>query len=989
MSDLPSVMPEPQLNDADATPDQITAEIFVYVGQNLIAKYSIEHGEYIIGRDASCPVVIDADLVSRHHARLTFNAYELVIEDLGSSNGVFIDGVQVQLPTRVRLDQEVQIGTARLFIRLREAAAKQLAEALWDKDLGLAQVREQLEQKKYKVITTIARGGMGVILQTRDLRIRRTVAMKVMKTSNQFSRENVLRFIDEAQLTGQLEHPNIVPVYELGIDDQGEIFYTMKFVKGTTLDDVLRNIRNGRQKTIEKYPLGTLLTIFQKVCDAVAYAHSKGIVHRDLKPENIMIGSFGEVLVMDWGLAKSMTAAPSPRKEGSAEPAPTPLPATPNAKPVNDLRGFETMHGLIVGTPPYISPEQARGELDRIDERSDIYVLGGILYAILALRPPVEGESVHEVVEKIVTSAIAPPSSFNQPTRKSSSPKSSSGAPVNGDGQTPETVGSLVFAHCPGKRIPDGLSAVAMKALALDPADRYQNVEDLQCDVEAYQGGFATKAERASVMKHALLFTGRHKKEVALFALFAFLFFCALGVFFLKLMRERDRARSSEQHALEEEHRAIEQEKLADQRLHELRGTAPTFADEAKQLIEDSDFPDALEKIDYAIQQVPNEPSYHNLRGNILQAQLRLEEAADAYEEALRLDPKLPDAKTNLELTRRILKQTGTDEQIKPAVLGELYAALVNQGRKTAAENVGSQLGTDKQRFVRIWRDAFDKHGLRQQRFETNPDGTISVDFSNVGQPDLKKLREVPVSGLILDETKLLDLNALKGLQLQSLSMIHTGVRDLSPLSGMPLRSLYLDGSAVTDLTPLRDLPLEVLRLSNTRVSNLAPLQDTKIEQLTLNNCRGVKDLSPLTGLPLQTLSLIHTGVSDLTPLTRSPLRELNLEGCTAITDLHPLMAIATLESVLIPLQVKDIAFLRNHPGIKRISYQKMTEPAAEFWKAYDAKQAAAAARSTPKAQAEPTPEASPKPAAKATPGTSDKPGATPASEPTTPKPAK
>src|SRR6201989_2563015 len=187
MSDLPSVMPEPQSNDADTSLDKILAEVFVYVGQDLVAKYAIEHGEYIIGRDASCPVVVDADLVSRHHARLTFNAFELVIEDLGSSNGVYIDGVQVQLPTRVRLDQEVQIGSARLFIRLRESAARQLAEALWDKDLGLSQVREQLEGKKYKVITTINRGGMGVILQTRDLRIRRTVAMKVMKTSNQFS----------------------------------------------------------------------------------------------------------------------------------------------------------------------------------------------------------------------------------------------------------------------------------------------------------------------------------------------------------------------------------------------------------------------------------------------------------------------------------------------------------------------------------------------------------------------------------------------------------------------------------------------------------------------------------------------------------------------------------------------------------------------------------------------------------------------------------
>ncbi|MEI9896838.1 MAG: FHA domain-containing serine/threonine-protein kinase [Chthoniobacter sp.] len=599
-------MPEPELNDADAAPDQILAEIFVYVGSELKAKYAIEHGEYIIGRDASCPVAIDADLVSRHHARLTFNAYELVIEDLGSSNGVFIDGVQVQLPTRVRLDQEVQIGTARLFIRLREAAAKQLAEALWDKDLGLAQVREQLEEKKYKVITTINRGGMGVILQARDLRIRRTVAMKVMKTSNQFSRENVLRFIDEAQLTGQLEHPNIVPLYELGIDEQGEIFYTMKFVKGTTLDDVLRGIRNGRQKTIEKYPLATLLTIFQKVCDAVAYAHSKSIVHRDLKPENIMIGSFGEVLVMDWGLAKNLTTV---RKETTPEAAPgaqasaakaSAKPAMATARPTDNLRGFETMHGLIVGTPPYISPEQARGELDRIDERSDIYVLGGILYAILTLRPPVEGETVHEVVEKIVTSAIAPPSSFNQPHKKPVPIVSAEGT----DG-TDGAATHFAFAHLPGKRVPDGLSAVVMKALALDPADRYQHVEDLQTDVESYQGGFATKAERASMAKHAMLFAGRHKKEVALFAFFFAIFNVAIIGFFLQLTHERDRARLSEKRALDEEHRAVQQEKLAAARLEELRGTAPTYAAEAQQLIDDLDLTSALEKIDYAIQQVP------------------------------------------------------------------------------------------------------------------------------------------------------------------------------------------------------------------------------------------------------------------------------------------------------------------------------------------------------------------------------------------------
>ena len=315
-------MPETESHEP-SKPEEILAEISVFVGGQLEAKFAIEHGEYIIGRDATCHIVVDADQISRHHARLTFSSFELVIEDLSSSNGVFIDGVEVQLPTRIRLGQEVQIGSARLFIQLQESAARQLTDALWDTDLGLGVVRAQLEGLKYRVITTINRGGMGIILQARDLRIRRTVAMKVMKTGSQFSRENVLRFIDEAQLTGQLEHPNIVPVYELGIDEQGETFYTMKFVKGITLDDVLRGIRSGNDRTIEKYPLGTLLTIFQKVCDGVAFAHAKGVVHRDLKPENIMIGSFGEVLVMDWGLAKNITPAAAKRRPKAASTPPS------------------------------------------------------------------------------------------------------------------------------------------------------------------------------------------------------------------------------------------------------------------------------------------------------------------------------------------------------------------------------------------------------------------------------------------------------------------------------------------------------------------------------------------------------------------------------------------------------------------------------------------------------------------------------------------
>ena len=912
MSESTHRMPESDPNAAGKVPEVLQAEVDVFVGGEEVAKYSIEHGEYLIGRDASCPIFVDAENVSRHHARLTFTSFELVIEDLGSSNGVYIEGVQVQLPTRVRLDQEVQIGHARLIVRLREAAAKQLAEALWDKDLGLGAVRDQIEGRKYKVITTINRGGMGVILQARDLRIRRTVAMKVMNTKHQFSRENALRFIDEAQLTGQLEHPNIVPVYELGIDEQGEMFYTMKFVKGTTLDDVLRRIRAGHAKTIEEYPLSTLLTIFQKVCDAVAFAHSKGVVHRDLKPENIMIGAFGEVLVLDWGLAKNITGGRS-----DARPEGTPEGVAVNPRP-DGLRGFETLHGLIVGTPPYISPEQARGELDKIDGRSDLYVLGEILYIILTLRPPIEGDTLDEVVGNILNSRIAHPSIHNQPAKSARKRKGYIAAEY------------FVLAHCPGNRIPDGLSAVVMKALALAPEDRYQTVGDLQEDVAACQSGFAPKAERAGILKQLALWAGRHKAEVALFGIFFLIFNVLVVGFFLRVRHERDLAQESARDALKEK-------QLADARLSELRGTAPTFAAQAQELTDDQRFGEALEKIEYAIQQVPNEAAYHNLRGNILQAELRIEEAVDAYEDALRLDPQLRSAQQNLALSRKVLAGVGTDEHIKPAILAELYAAFLSQGRKSAAQSVEAALGPDRQRFVKLWRDAFDKRGMRQQRFETGADGTLRVDFSKVPLPDLGKLRGLPVSGLVLDGTKLTDLTALSGLRLQTLSLGHTVIHDLKPLAGMPLESLNLEGTPVTDLTPLAGMPLEMLRLSSTRVRDLGPLRDSKIEQLHLGGCRGVKDLAPLRGLPLQTLALNGTGISDLTPLTQSPLRELNLEGCAALTDLRPLLAITTLEGLVIPSQCRDLDFLRQHPGLKRLSYKKLTQPAGEFWSNYDA----------------------------------------------------
>jgi serine/threonine protein kinase len=207
-------------------------------------------------------------------------------------------------------------------------------------------------------------------------------------------------------VTGQLEHPNIVPVHELSVDENGQPFFTMKMVRGISLKKVLDLLAAGVPETVEKYPLAARLTIFQKVCHGIAFAHSKRVILRDLKPENLMLGDFGEVLVMDWGLAKVLCRASVP---DATDPA-SHRDALQMRSAVLSVAGVSgsTQAGTIMGTPQYMSPEQANGEVESLDERTDVYALGAILYQMLALRPPVTGATVEEVLEKVRRGEVTP-----------------------------------------------------------------------------------------------------------------------------------------------------------------------------------------------------------------------------------------------------------------------------------------------------------------------------------------------------------------------------------------------------------------------------------------------------------------------------------------------------------------------------------------------------------------------------------------------------
>ena len=219
---------------------------------------------------------------------------------------------------------------------------------------------------KYTFIKELARGGMGTVYLAEDRELNRLVAIKVLNTL-EITDDLRNRMIREAQIIARLEHPGIVPVHDVGTLTDGRVFYAMKFVRGSRLDDYAAQHASLRDR----------LRKFQAACDAVAFAHAHGVIHRDLKPQNIMIGSFGEVLVLDWGVAKIL------RHPVSSEAETLMLPATASHN------NGDTTQGTVIGTRHYMSPEQARGEIDQLDERADVYSLGTVLHFLLKDQPKV------------------------------------------------------------------------------------------------------------------------------------------------------------------------------------------------------------------------------------------------------------------------------------------------------------------------------------------------------------------------------------------------------------------------------------------------------------------------------------------------------------------------------------------------------------------------------------------------------------------------
>ena len=305
-----------------------------------------------------------------------------------------------------------------------------------------------LSGTRYQLMGQVARGGMGVVYAAEDETLQRRVALKVLEVPGAEG-ELASRLMREARVLARLEHPGIVPVHDVGTLVDGRVFYTMKFVEGQRLDEYL--------KTVESLP--DRLRIFLRVCDPVAFAHARGVLHRDIKPANILVGSFGEVLVLDGGLAKIVSrAAGGALQDANA----TQFESAQAISADNDTTQVSviTGHGTVLGTPGYMSPEQARGEVESLDGRSDIFSLGALLRFMLSDRKP--------------------------------------------QGSVP--------------RVDKSLEAICTKASAEQPALRYATVQDLALDVSRYLDGLAVAAHPESMFEKAARLYRRYRFFILLIA---------------------------------------------------------------------------------------------------------------------------------------------------------------------------------------------------------------------------------------------------------------------------------------------------------------------------------------------------------------------------------------------------------------------------------------------------------------------------------------
>ena len=303
---------------------------------------------------------------------------------------------------------------------------------------------------KYSDFQEMARGGKALLQSCWDSVMGRTVALKSLLPRFAGDLRERRRFLREARVTAQLQHPNTVPVYEIGYDDAHCLYFTMKRIAGENLFQILQRLSWRDAVTLRQYPLSVLLDVVIQACQALAYAHAHGVIHRDVKPENIWLGKFGEVILLDWGVSKVWGAPEDATEETDSSES------TVDRSSPEQLQTL-TLAGQRPGTPLYMSPEQVLGNR-YLDERTDVFSMGVLLYEMLTFKEPFRGRTINETFERIVHDDPLP-----------------------------------LRAHGPGQTVPAGLEPIVFRAVAKDPADRFQHILDLITEIRGIRDSLGSQ----------------------------------------------------------------------------------------------------------------------------------------------------------------------------------------------------------------------------------------------------------------------------------------------------------------------------------------------------------------------------------------------------------------------------------------------------------------------------------------------------------------
>ena len=755
---------------------------------------------------------------------------------------------------------------------------------------------------QYKLLQQIGEGGFGIVwMADQEKPVRRRVALKIIKMGMD-TKEVIARFEQERQALAMMDHPNIARVLDAGATQTGRPYFVMELVRGVKITEYCDE---QGLSTVER------IELFITVCQAVQHAHQKGIIHRDLKPSNILVTiNDGEAVpkVIDFGVAKATQGR------------------------ITDGTLF-TQFEQMIGTPLYMSPEQAEITSLDVDTRSDIYSLGVLLYELLTGRTPIDTATMARAGMDEVRRLIREV----DPPRPSARIKTLDGNELTSMAKRRHTD----VAKLPGALRGD-IDWIVMKCLEKDRKRRYDTANGLAVDLQRHLKNDVVMARPPTTAYLLSKLIRRNRLAfVASAAIAASLF---IGV--MASVWQAVRAKAAERQVMAT--------------LDELRAGAPAFAAQARALADRQQYDEAIGKLDYAAKLRPDAAEYLITKADLLQCQLRFDEAASNYRAALRLVPDDTRAQANAALCDKLQAERAAQPKLSRESLTQLFAAMTAEHR-SAAEllTVGRMVDETKKLILDYWIARLKDLPVPPtvpigKRLTMADDGNLALDLSDTPIADLSPLEGMPLVSLNLSGCKAVtDFRPLSALPLRTLILNDTKIADLAPLAKLRLlKTLDLSSPQVRDLTLLQGLPLRILNIRNTLVSDLKPLAGMALEEFDGTSIPAV-DFSALAGMPLATLTLTHTRVGDLSFLSGMPLKTLLLHHCALARGFGVLRELKSLEVLVLPQTVMDlpkeeiqaISLLRHDLALRQIEIGNGflvdgTSLAAgslgEFWKKWD-----------------------------------------------------